>query len=308
MIKKLLLAAALVCSSSYCYSDSIVPYYGQTGNAAENGLTWGMNGVLPQNIPGLDINGVIYRYTIDKETQDSVTVNIQNEHATEPGYIFRQSDEWKPGSLAGTTINRVVPVTPSNRSLWGDGSINVEGNGTVNDPVVLYNYRVEPCFDAQFDPRCPGYEPPMPVIPEVEISLYDPLNDPNVDLIRETCNEGSISTDCEAIKEDDDDELTEEEKAEKEAKEKEEREYRLEKALSAANNSALFATALANSQLLSATNKNITSYYEKKLPGGNYEETVNLQDGRLPENRRGVRNQFAQQLLHQQMVEMQYSK
>ena len=123
MLKILPLTVALVFWPSYSFSESIAPYYGTTGNAASDGNSWSMDGVLPTP-PGLDINGVIYDYTIQKNVDDSVNVHIQNENAVGTGYIFRETDEWLPGSLSGTEIRKVVPVVPGlNRELWGQGSI-----------------------------------------------------------------------------------------------------------------------------------------------------------------------------------------
>ena len=104
--------AALVFWPSYSSSESITPYFGTTGNAAAGGNSWIMNNVLPTP-PGLDINGVIYNYTIQKNVDDSVNVHVQNENANGTGYIFRETDEWKPGSLGGTEIRKVVPVVPN---------------------------------------------------------------------------------------------------------------------------------------------------------------------------------------------------
>lgn len=305
MLKKLLLSAALVFWAHSSYSESITPYYGTTPNAAANGNRWVMGNILPTP-PGLDINGVIYNYTINKNVDDSVTVNVQNERANGSGYIFRETDEWLPGSLGGTEINKVVPVTPTNRSLWGDGSIEVEGPGSVSDPTVIYTYRVDPCFDPQFDPNCPGYKTPTVEIPEVPTvdltTLYDATKDENVDLDRET--------DTSELEANEEEEKTEEELAEEEEEEKEDREMRLEKALSEADNSAMFAQALAQSQILAAANSatNITSYYSANIPGGNYKDNVVLVDRELPKNNRGLRNGLAQQLLHNQMVDMQYNR
>ena len=111
MLKKKLLLAWVVLLPSYSYSDSITPYYGYTGNAAAGGNTWSMGTVLPDP-PGLDINGVIYNYTINKDVDDSVKVHVQNENALGTGYIFRETDQWNPGSLGGTQINKAVPVIP----------------------------------------------------------------------------------------------------------------------------------------------------------------------------------------------------
>jgi len=304
MLKRLLLSAGLVFWAHSSYSESITPYHGTTPNAASNGNRWVMDNILPTP-PGLDINGVIYNYTINKNVDDSVTVNVQNKRANGSGYIFRETDEWRPGSLGGTEINKVVPVTPTNRSLWGDGSIEVEGPGSVSDPTVIYTYRVDPCFNPQFDPNCPGYKTPTVEIPEVPTldltTLYDVTQDENVDLNRET-DTSELETDEE--------EKTEEELAEEEEEEKEDREMRLEKALSEADNSAIFAQAFAQSQILAAANSatNINSYYSANIPGGNYKDNVVLVDRELPKNNRGLRNGLAQQLLHNQMIDMQYNR
>jgi hypothetical protein len=258
-----------------------------------------MDTYLPSGIPGLDINGVIYNYTIQKQLNDSVTVNVQNENANGTGYIFRETDEWKPGSLGGTQINKVVPVVPSNRALWGDGSIEVTGNGSVTDPNVVYTYKVDPCYDPQFDPNCPGYQRPAPTVVEVDPStLYNVLNDENVSL--------NFKADQEMY--DEEEGLSEEELAEKEAKEKEDGKERLEKALAAADNSALFANALANSQILSAMNAAVqmNQYYAANIDGGEYRESVTLDGGNIPDNPKGRRLNLSTQKLHQEMVEEQY--
>jgi hypothetical protein len=302
VLKKLSLSVVLVCSPQYCYSDSITPYYGQTGNAAANGYTWGMDGLLPDGTPGLDINGVIYNYTINKEVDDSVNVHIQNENALGPGYIFRETDEWKPGSLGGTEINKAVPVVPGiPRQAWGDGSIEVEGPGSVSDANVIYMYKVDPCYDPQFDPNCPGYQVQMPDIPEVDLSsIYDATKDENLNL--------DAKVDEDLIDSEDDEGLSEEEKKEKEEEEEKDSKERLEKALSAAETAGMFADALAASQMLEAINlsTNMNSYYAAKIPGGTYKESVVLIDKQLPENKNGLRNGLAQQLLHEKMIDMQY--
>lgn len=289
---------ALVCLPSYCYSESIKPYYGYTPNAAATGHTWGMQGILP-TVPGVDINGVIYSYTPRKNLEDDMKVHIQNENALIPGeYIFRETDDWsgKPGDQE---IRKVIPFAGIHRSFWGDGEIAVEGQGEVTDANVVYMYKVTPCYDPQFDPNCPGYEVQVPEVPEVDYEIYDAVSagdanqdqwDPNDELYE------------------DEEELTDEEKAELEAEEERDRRDRLEKALAAADNSALFANALAASQVLETMMlaKNLNSYYNASIPGGSYNDTITLIDSKLPENQRGLRNGLAQQLLHNEMVDMQY--
>lgn len=302
MLKKLLLVLVGLCWASYSYSESITPYYGQSGNAAAGGNTWNMDNVFPSGIPGLDVQNIIYNYTIRKQTQDSVDVTIQNENALGSGYVFQEKDRWLPGSLDGTQINKAVPVIPNiPRAAWGDGSIQVDGNGSVENPTVIYTYKVDPCFDPQFDPNCPGYKVPVPDIYEVDLTtIYDATKDENIDLNR--------TTDKDVYEEDKDKELTEEEKAAKEEQEKEDSKQRLEKALAAADNTALFAQAMAMNQMLSTMSlaTNMNSYYSTSIPGGTYSEPVVLVDKQLPENKQGLRNGLAQQLLHEKMVEMQY--
>jgi hypothetical protein len=301
MLRQLLLLVVLGCWVGYSYSESIAPYYGTTPNAASGGNTWSMDNVLPSGVPGLDINLVIYDYTPIKETQDEMKVHIQNKNADGTGYIFRETDDWT-GVQGGIGIRKVVPVTPLNRSNWGDGSIEVEGTGTVDNASVIYNYRVDPCYNPQYDPNCPGYQQPeLPEIETVDIdSLYDPLED-------DTVKNATASTDTEQYDEDDetrsDDEL-----AKEEDEEEKDREERLEKALAAAQNAVLFSEALAQSQMLDAMNMaiNMNSYYAASIDGGVYQESVTLVDKEIPDNKQGLRNGFAQQLLHEEMIQMQY--
>jgi hypothetical protein len=302
VLKKLLFSVSVVLLPCYSYSESITPYYGNTDNVAGSGLTWSMDTVLPTP-PGLDIDSVIYNYTIQKQLEDQVKVHVQNENATGTGYIFRETDDWKVGSLGGTEINKVVGVGGIHRSLWGEGSIEVEGNGAVTDPNVVYTYKVDPCYDPQFNPSCPGYvQPKPPEIFQVDLSsIYDATKDENVDLENKV-DEDLIS--------DADDELSEEELREKEEEEERDSKERLEKALAAADNSIMFAQALAQSQMLETLNlsTNMNTYYSTTIQGGVYNETVSLQDSQLPENRSGLRNGLAQQLLHEELIDMQYNR
>lgn len=297
MQKKLFLLLALVCWPSYCYSDSIAPYFGYTGNAiTDQSLSWSMGNVLP-NPDGLNIQNVIYSYRIQKETGEWVTVYVQNENASGSGYIFRQRDDWKPGSLAGTQINKVVPVGNLPRELWGPGSINVEGNGSVYDANVIYTYKVTPCYDPQFDPNCPGYKPPVANIPEVSLDdVYDVFNDENVDIERNKTVEQ------------DEENLEEAEKKKEEEEEEQKRKYRLEKAMSAIDAGAL---SVENQRIMSmnevAQSAISSTYLIASISGGEYNESVSLADTKIPDAKSGLRNELAQQLLHKQMVDMQYN-
>ena len=254
-----------------------------------------MGNVLPDP-PGLEIDNVIYSYRIEKETGEHVDVYVYNENANGTGYIFREHDEWRPGSLSGTEINKVVPLGRLHRDLFGDGGIDVEGNGSVYDANVIYTYRVDPCYDPQFDPNCPGYQlPDIPPPPDYEI--YDALADGHASQSQwRDPDEDEL----------DDEELSEEELAALEEEEEKDRKERLEEALFEAGRAALFAEALAMSQMKDSVQINMNNYYAKSIPGGEYKESVVLADRQLPDAKNGLRNGFAQQLLHQQMVEMQY--
>ena len=289
---------------SYSYSDSISPYYGYTPNAALTGLSWGMLGVLP-NPPGVDINAVIYSYTPLKAAEDAMKVHVQNENAMVPGtYIFRETDDWtgKPG---GTQIRKVIGVGGIPKELWGNGSIDIDGTGQVTDASVVYTYKVTPCYDPQFDPNCPGYVIPRREAPE-PIDL-EALGYTEYDAIDSGDAEQAEYEEDEEY--DDEKKLSERERAEQEEMEENLRKDRLEKALAAADNTLFFATAVAKANVLnSMTQANITSYYARAIPGGVYRESVTLVDTQLPDNKSGLRNGFAQQLLHRQMVDMQYDK
>lgn len=289
MSKRLLLLAALALSPGYSFSDPTTPYYGQTPNAAANGLRWSMDSVFPEP-PGLDVQNIIYNYTIQKEVQDQVNVTLQNENALGDGYIFRNTDEWRPGSLGGTELNKVIPIIPNiPKAAWGDGEIVVDGPGSVEDPNVIYTYRVDPCFDPQFDPSCPGWQAPKIETPEIE--LYDPLANGDAEIAQ--------YEDKANYKDD-----------EKQAEEEEELSEEEQNAVEAAANADMFAQAFVQAQQLAALNAaaNMTSYYSVSIPGGVYKESVQLNDKKLPENRRGLRNGLAQQILHEKMIDMQYNR
>jgi len=285
--------AALVFWPSYSSCNDLAPYHGTTGNAASAGNSWDMQNVLPTP-PGLDINGVIYNYTIQKEVNDSVDVHVQNENAAGTGYIFKETDQWQPGSLGGTEIRKVVPVVPGlSRELWGNGSIEVEGPGSVEDPNVVYMYKVDPCYDPQFNPGCPGYVPDLP----------DPVNlDEFITMMNNTVELVNNETDLEVY---DDEEESSEEDEEDEEREK----MRLEAALTAVDNFEMFANAFAQAQILAAMNNAIqmSNYYAGNVPGGEYKDSQVLIDKKIDDNKKGLRNGLAQQLLHEEMVSMQYT-
>lgn len=268
--------------------------FGTTGNAAQDGLTWVMTNVLPQQT-GLTVNGVVYRYTTIKNPEDDMIVYVQNEDAENEGqYIFRSADDWS--GLPGSSIRRLVPVSNIPRSRWGDGSIVVEGEGKVTDPTVLYNYQYDPCFGVTDRPECPNYIPSTPTVPE--IVAYDPMDDQFVqeELEKET-------------------ETKDEEEEERDREQIEEggeskpnlRRKSLEEMLGIVERSLIASADQQIHNQLLLLNFVPTFYYDT-LPDTKYEETITLQDANLPDNTNGYRVNFAQDQLHQEMVNLQYEQ
>jgi len=295
MLKKLLLLVAWVFWPSYCFSESITPYYGTTGNAAaDNALRWSMGNVLPEP-PGVSVNGVIYSYTPEKITEDDFKVTVGNERIG-GGDIWSDTQDWS-GKPGGIEVRRVIGLPGVPKELWGDGYIKTEGTGTVEDATVIYSYKVNPCYDPQFDPNCPGYKTPIPPVIEVTIDFYDATEDENV----------KLSSDELVLIEENEEQLEREKEEEEKEAEERLRKYRLEKAMSAADASALFAENQRIEQMNQAMQTAVDlAYISTSIPGGTYKETVVLKDAKIDDNKQGLRNGLAQQLLHEEMVQSQY--
>ena len=95
----------------------------------------------------------------------------------------------------------------------------------------------------------------------------------------------------------------EKEEDEEEAEEKK-RKYRLEKVMSVIDATALFNENLRIQQINDATQ--MTPYYGANIRGGEYKDTIVLVDKKLEDSKAGLRNGLAQQILHEQMIDMQY--
>ena len=241
-----------------------------------------MQNILPQQA-GLTVSSVVYRYTAVKNAEDNMIVYVSNKNAQGDGYIFREADDWS--GLPGNKIYKVIGVADVPIEAWGDGSISVEGFGTVENPSVIYNYRYDPCFDPQSDPSCPGYKIAYPEIPVVE--AYDVLQD-----------EFALAELERQVK------IEEEEEYERRLRIEKVKEN-LEEMLGGVNTSAMSDQAAAQEAALIAMNYIPTSYLGS-LNGGVYNETLKLVDGKLPDNKEAKRVGLAQQLLHEKMVEEQY--
>ncbi|CAB5222911.1 hypothetical protein UFOVP373_41 [uncultured Caudovirales phage] len=248
-----------------------------------------MGSILPA-VPGLDINGVFYRYTINKNPQADAMVHVQNENALGAGYIFRQTDDWS--GLPGNTITKAIPVANVPLRYWGLGSIDVEGEGSISGASVIYTYRVDECANPQASPTCEGYEPPVQPVFFEEPELYDALED-------DAYRIATAKTDQEY---DDEEKPTEEHGDDKERK------ARLERGLSASKNALALANGVSQDAIIAAMGytADMAAYYAAQLDGGAYADAPMLIDGKIPENKRGLRNGLAQQVLHDQMMQLQY--
>jgi len=284
--RKLVWVLSLALLPSYLHSD---PYsYGATGNAASSSLSWGMAGVLP-DVTGIDINGLIYRYTTVKNTEDDMLVHVGNHNANGDGYTFRETDDWS--GVPSNTIVKSFTLANIPSANWGTGFIEVEGEGSVKDAVVIYNYRIDRCFDPQSDTTCAGYVKPIPEIPEVEV--YVALED---DAVVETLEADEFQYD-----EDGNLILSEEE---------EEEETRIEMGLTASANALTLFKTQGQDDIIMAINEqtNIAMYYNASINGGVYADAAGLADSEILDNKKALRNNLAQQILHEQMVDMQYNK
>jgi hypothetical protein len=290
MLNRLLPLVALVFWPCYSYSESISPYFGITGNAAIGGYSWNMDNVFPEP-PGLEVNGVFYSYTPDKLTEDEFKVTVGNEG------VWSDTEDWT-GTPGGIEVRKVIGLPNVPREAWGDGYIVTEGTGTVNDATVIYSYKVDPCFDPQFDPNCPGYVTPVPVVIEIDPdSIYDATEDEYV----------SLNDEEKVLIEENEQQLEKEKEEEEEEAEKLKRAYRLELAQDLlgivaleSENQRIIAMNAAQQAVVNV------QYLNATVPGGTYKETVVLVDKKIDDNKEGLRNGLAQQLLHEEMVNMQY--
>lgn len=242
---------------------------------------------------GLTVGDVFYRYTIDKDPTTDSQVHIQNQDAINGGLLYQNTDDWS-GLPGNTIVNRFsLPDIPL--EYFGDGSIEVEGDGTISDPTVIYSYTYDTCTDPLSDPSCPGYEYMQYQylldndLLNNEVVVSNPLEDEYV--------QAALNQEVER----DEEELERQE-------EEEEEDEDLQDALAIADNAIAIAEGAANLATLSATaNLNqFNSYLQSSIPGGVYDDTLQFEPKEIPENRQALRVGLAQQLLHEEMVDSQY--
>ena len=284
MILRHCLVAAALLLCSYSYSEVI---QGTTSNAVGPGLTWQMPNVLPPQT-GLTVNGITYRYSTIKNPEDPMSVTIQNENAIEGGYLFKKTDDWS--GVPGNTITNSYPLENIPYEYWGSGEIYSTGNGSIENPSVVYNYRYDTCYDPMSDPRCPGYRQSIDNFIN-DYSLVNPLDDEN---IKRALDNNSLPDDYNDLKENN--------TVKKDGDKKKKR-------LNIAKNSLLTAEAMRQAALLEAMNNlpNFDLYY-LGMPGGVYNDVQSYQSAQIPDSRQGLRIGYAQEELHRKMVEMQYKR
>lgn len=275
---------ALVSSCSYCYSEIV---HEVSQNAAQNGNQWVMSNVLP-NILGLKVQSVLYQYTTIKQPNDNMIVSVQNELRGGNGYVFRSVDDWS--GLPGNTIKKFVPVDNISYELWGDGMINVQGNGLVVDAKVQYNYSYNPCSKSQlYSATCPGYNEAL--LKSVNYSLD--FKDHELDNVKfdtfEYYSEKDGVKDAETL-------------------DREHRESR--KRINKADNKLTNINLLSQQQIIESMNMvpKFDSYYNFAMVGGNYSDATGYKTSKLPDSKKALGLGMAQQLLHDKMVNQQYKQ
>lgn len=279
---------------SYSYSDEVT---GTTSNAAAGGYTWSMQDILPPEA-GLIVNGMFYRYTTNKDPNADMTVTIQNEHLTQPGtYVIKETDDWS-GLPAGTIVKR-IDLPNISRDVLGEGSIVTTGEGTVEDPTVVYNYRFDECYFPLNDPSCPGYLD----------ALYDWLNENGFldsppapgDPYYDEWVQATLSRESDSQDEDEDD---------KERREEQEEDAKDEEGIQKLNQGVTIEGLVDGQDQNAVINAlaavpNFDAYMTVTIPGGAYNETITLDGGELKDNRRALNN-LAQDQVHKDMVRSQY--
>ena len=287
-----------VASYSYCYSDTT---YATTNNAAQNGLRWALTNILPdfsQPYLTVEINGINYQYTMVKEKDADATVTLSHDDLANPGEkIFEHTDDWS--DQYGGTIRKYFRFGYTNANRWGEGSLDIEGEGSIEDPYVIYNYKMvvdetmQKCFLTPLaDPMCPGYDDALSdYIANLEApTVDDPFYDEWV--------QANLAEEAEKPKEE---EVIEE-------AEEEEREESLEEQLGGESLEAMVDTSEQASILAElAQVPKLNQYYATSLQGGVYEETLVLPTTNYPDNRRALRN-LASDANHRTMVRSQYEQ
>lgn len=259
-----------------------------------------MKNVLPDSASPyitVEVNGLAYQYTMVKDPEADAKVTISNEDLANPGQnIFEETDDWSGNP--GGSVRKFFRFGYTDSSRWGDGEISVEGEGTVTDPFVVYNYKMVvddsyKCLSPLSDPSCPGYST---ALQEYLASLAVPpsIGDPYYDeWVQAELNREASVEDEEEIEQTTNNEVEDD----------------LEEQLGGNNNIDKLVDSTAQQKILAdlSLNPKIVPYYEVTIPGGIYEDTLVLPSSSYPDNRRAMRN-LASDANHKSMVRSQYER
>jgi len=279
---------------SYSAADTV---YGVTNNAVNDGLTWSPVDVLPDfsspNV-SLQVNGVTYYYVMSKDPAADATVYVRNEDAINGGYVFEEVDDWS--GLPGNSILKNFRFDGIPGEQWGNGSITVDGDGTVSDASVIYLYRMDVdetniiCTNPLADPNCPGFLDALYKYLE-GLEYVDP-EDEFYEYWLEMQEGRQIENENEKV------EIVEDEEED------------LEKSMQTDPDVGGFIDGFIQQGLLQqlANDPLIQPYYEVDYPEVLvYEDTLQLEDTSLPDNNRALR-QLASDAKHYSMVRSQYDR
>ena len=267
------------------------------------GLTWSMPGVLPEGAYGslpyvkVEIHGLTYRYTMIKDPDTGVTVYVRNKDLDNDSYIFQEEDRWAEGNPGGT-IQKFIRFPYTDASRFGDGSIDIEGDGNIVDAHATYNYKMT--VDDQLmmcsatplsDPSCPGFDQALlDYLNSLDVNPDDPYYD---EWVQANLSQNDEVEDPGPVKE---------------TKEPEERLSNLEKDLGGENTiEDLVDTTQEKLFTALALVPTIDPYYIIDIPGGEYKDALKLEDTEIPDNPRAMRS-LATDANHRKMVRSQYDR
>ena len=241
-----------------------------------------MDLILPPET-GLIVNQVRYNYTVNKVREDDFSVTIQNKRVGGGKNVFESTDDWS--GVEGQTINKNLSVANVPRILWGEGSLNTTGEGEVVDTNVRYSYTFDNCVNPLTNPLCP-----QPIKDRELPLIINPFDTEDVqNALAQTVD---VEEDDER-KDDEDNPLEDKDKRRKLARENN----------PLMNNAAQLAVLFEQMALV----PKFETYYTAELQGGTYEETIELKDGTLPDNRRAMRSLSKDQKFNK-IIRSQYEK
>lgn len=322
------LAALVLCSSSY--SDTI------SDSVTTNDHVWNPQMLLPPSA-SMRVDGFVYGFSVSKPAEEALTTTLTTENNLTGGLLLEDFNDF--GGISESQYEAQV-VIPNGipREVWGPSSFEINGNSErVSDFNATYFYSFDPCFDNMLsDPSCPGYmdaKNALEAATVLEESVYDPVQEtivatPEVETVDvasatsvisiATAPEPATETEPEPepetveeepaeeeVKEETSEETTEEETSEEKTNEENsdeessDKEPAEERSVEEVKAEAFFAqTAGAD---------NVFDVYSYVMQGGVYPDAGGYDiSSNVPDNRRGLRMGLASQILHDQMVKLQY--